>query len=30
MPNDQARFWAHLNTAGIPETVLAVVIESCA
>jgi len=29
MPNDQERFWAHLNTAGIPGTVLTTVIESC-
>jgi hypothetical protein len=29
MPNDQERFWAHLNTKGTPGTVLTVVIESC-
>jgi hypothetical protein len=29
MPNDQERFWAHLNTTGTPGTVLTVVIESC-
>jgi hypothetical protein len=28
-PNDQERFWAHLNTKGTPGTVLTVVIESC-
>jgi hypothetical protein len=29
MPNDQERFWAHLNTKGTPGTVLTTVIESC-
>jgi hypothetical protein len=29
MPNDQERFWAHLNTKGTPGTVLTVIIESC-
>jgi hypothetical protein len=29
MPNDQERFWAHMNTKGTPGTVLTVVIESC-
>jgi hypothetical protein len=29
MPNDQERFWAHLNTTGTPGTVLTVLIESC-
>lgn len=29
MPNDQERFWAHLNTTGTPGTVITLVIESC-
>jgi hypothetical protein len=29
VPNDQERFWGHMNTAGTPGTVLTVVIESC-
>jgi hypothetical protein len=29
MPNDQERFWAHMNTKGTPGTVLTEVIESC-
>jgi hypothetical protein len=29
MPNDQERFWAHMNTKGTPGTVLTTVIESC-
>ena len=29
MPNDQERFWAHMNTTGTPGTELTTIIESC-